>query len=227
MQQERSLVPLVMPYSHGYSIKQIEHLTDQQICNAINHFFLFCESIFEQHSIKFCLVWPRTAIETVLTLIAEHFEIPVTYPYVSKGEGNLIYWANGPFADGKYHISLYRSDKNLSSQASSTITEPTDRNVLKRRDARHHYTFRGTLTQIKRITYSRTIMRVQNLLSFSWQTLPSGQSYLRRLSDIVRVFWFYRKFQTLCTPSKNIEGPFALFAFQNEPEFAVQGRCRK
>ena len=70
-------------------------------------------------------------------------------------------------------------------------------------------------------------MRVQNLLSFSWQTLPSGQSYLRRLSDIVRVFWFYRKFQTLCTPSKNIEGPFALFAFQNEPEFAVQGRCRK
>ena len=129
LQQERSLVPLVMPYSHGYSIKQIEHLTDQQICNAINHFFLFCESIFEQHSIKFCLVWPRTAIETVLTLIAEHFEIPVTYPYVSKGEGNLIYWANGPFADGKYHISLYRSDKNLSSQASSTITEPTDRNV--------------------------------------------------------------------------------------------------
>ena len=41
LQQERSLVPLVMPNSHGYSIKQIEHLTDQQICNAINHFFLF------------------------------------------------------------------------------------------------------------------------------------------------------------------------------------------
>ena len=100
LQQERSLTPRVMSGVNRDLISKMQ-TPDRQICNAINQLFIFCESVFEQYQIKFCIVWPRTAIETVLAFNAEkrYNMVSVTFPYVSKGEGNLIYWANGSFAN--------------------------------------------------------------------------------------------------------------------------------
>ena len=126
LQQERSLTPRLCQGKQNL-IKKCKHLTDVQICNAINQLFIFCESVFEQYQIKFCIVWPRTAIETVLAFNAEHNMVSVTFPYVSKGEGNLIYWANGSFATGEQHVALYNSDEIFSSRDDAPILAPTDR----------------------------------------------------------------------------------------------------
>ena len=141
----------------------------------------------------------------------------------------MIYWANGSFATGEQHVALYNSDEIFSSRDDAPILAPTDRAGASkkernaRKDARHYHSLSGTLKQIFRATYRFSIMRTQDLLSLKW---PRRASFFMTVANSIRNFYFHRSFIKMCTSMDSISGRFALFAFQNEPEFSVQGRCK-
>lgn len=224
LQQERSFAKVMFAGANQSVIKQNKNLSAIKICNSINNQFSLIEQIFKKYSIKLSIVWPRTSIETVCSYVSSINKIAVTYPYISKGEGNLVYWANGPFADGNYHNELYKSDIDVNDEMNKKKIEPSDRNVLKRSDAKSHYTFSSTIILILKKIYVFLILRIRDVYNLRWN---KRVNLLYSIKELIRIYFFHKRFVKLCTPIENLSGDYALFTFQNEPEFSMQGRCKE
>lgn len=224
LQQERDFAGMFVVGAQRHLYSKVSQFKERQIYGSINFYFDFVESIFEGNNIRFSIVWPRTAFESVVTFVSKRYSALVTFPYVSKGEGNLIYWADGAFASGDMHLRLYDDievDKTISI---SSIVPPTDRASVKRSDAKHIYSAVGCARQIYVITRDRLSMFVLDLIR---SRKANRISYLGQIANVARKFFFHRNFIKLDHSVPGSAEDYALFTFQNEPEFAVQGRCKE
>lgn len=221
-QQERILAGSLMQGANRSLYKLSKKFNQLDFAYNLNYQINFFENIFSKNKIFLSLLWPRTSLEAVGGYVSKYHNIKVTFPYVTKGEGNLIYWANSIYANGNYHIKLYNNNKNKYYKKMERV-EPTDRASLKRKDAKFYYSLPGLIIEILRALKIYVARRLLDLISFKWN---KNLNFFYKLKELIRIYLYYKKFIKLCIKDKP-KKPYALFAFQNEPEFAVQGRCKE
>lgn len=225
LQQERPLAEVTFANSR-MAVESSEPLPAMDsLARGANAFYAFFEQVFDQYPIDLALVWPRSGAEAVCVSVARARNVLTTYPYTAKWQ-KLAYWATGAYSTVHQHRVVYESIGECEPFPEAAIVPPGRPKYLDHDRISQRYSLRDTLRQMAVILFHR--------LEFAWIDFRTGkQGGRKRLWPILRKplsnWSYYRRFDPLCERDvgKLTSQPFVFFAFQNEPEFSVQGRCKE
>jgi hypothetical protein len=224
-QQERTAaVGMISGAIEVKSNSDLLHLTA-----ATNRSFRFFEALFSSESIDVALIWPRTGFEAVGAIVAEKLDVPVTYPYTGKHLFSA-YWAPDMFCSGAMHKVAYSKQIGISGTGDTDATAyvaPGRPKQYAHSKFDVRYSLAGTAKAIAIILFHRMEFVFIDIASGKF-----GKSLRRPLWPMLRRvgsdFLYFRKFRTYCEVKweELTKYPYVFFAFQNEPEFSIQGRCK-
>lgn len=224
--QERSIASQTMVGSIEKKIPFAASELESIYEHACTLFFKFFENIFAENKICLSLVWPRSMWEAVIGIISTKNDILVTYPYTSKGEGNLVHWADGMFANSVELKSQFPK------QCGNDLYNIKKRTLPGRPERYSH----DNLTRY----YSASYVARRIFLQFiNWTIFTAGDvkrmNFTKRKNPIsfsllqLKTYFYWKKFISMCLKNTKVDLSvnYGLFSFQNEPEFSVQGRCKE
>jgi hypothetical protein len=198
-----------------------------KITRTANEFFKFYEALFERHPIDVAMVWPRTGNEAICAIVAEQRGIPVTYPYTAKYK-HYAYWSSGASCGNIQHKLAYEQAGDCEPLPTSQIVPPARPSYLEQGKMAARYSFRNILKKTIWNCVDRVLLLRNDFLSGRL-----GKARRLPLSTVIKKIWsesiYFQSFQRMCERdfSKLVSEPYVLFAFQNEPEFSVQMRCKE
>jgi hypothetical protein len=181
--------------------------------------------LFRANKIDLSLVWPRTGGQSVCAAVATANSVLTSYLYTAK-LGNLAYWATGAFCGSLQHRRAFDKIADENIRDDEKIEPPGRPKYLEQNRIRKRYSMSGSLEQVARLLFFR--------LEFLWIDIRAREfrrraPLWREIKRIFRASAYFKKFDKLC--ERNVERivnrKFILFAFQNEPEFSVQARCKE
>lgn len=201
-------------------------VSDKKLMRACEFYFGRFEKLFKNEEIILSLVWPRCAWEAVIGIISHYNEILVTYPYTSKGEGNLVYWADGMFANSFELMENFKEQKTTQAYNIERRTPPGRPDRFSHHKLSSYYGIKNTLKRVFLLFVNWSIFKLQDLRKLN---LTVNRNLKELLKSEVKSYLYWKSFNKLCTPISELcmTQPFALYTFQNEPEFSVQGRCKE
>lgn len=225
LQQERPLAEVTFANSR-MSVESTEPLPSMEnLTRAANGYYAFFEKLFAEHPIDLALLWPRSGAEAVCVSVARAHNVLTTYPYTAKWQ-KLAYWATGAYSTAHQHKVVYETVEECDPFPEEAIVPPGRPKYLDHDRISKRYSLTDTLRQMAVIVFHR--------LEFAWIDLRDGKKGARKkLWPILRKplsnWAYYRRFDPLCERDvgRLVSQPFVFFAFQNEPEFSVQGRCKE
>lgn len=227
LQQERPVATAYVDAAIGATVSAKPRMGMLGMTRAVNGFFAFFEALLAAEPIDLVLAWPRSGAEAVLCRIAAASGILVTYPYTAKHR-TLAYWASGAYAGDLQHRLAFAAAPPREAIPLEAIRPPARPADLEQSRISLRYSAFGTLKQMA--------MRIVHHAEFLVEDLRAGrigrsQRKSLRASLVALAFeWrYFRRFERLC--ERNLDRlattPFVFFAFQNEPEFSVQARCKE
>ena len=227
IQQERPIVGGYIDGAINNIFKTKSAPSMEILAGTVNGYIKYFEQLFDRFPIDTALIWPRTAKETVAAIVASYRGILVTYPYTAKHK-NFAYWASGPYASGIQHKRAYDVTGKCEPIPEDEIAPPGRPTYLQHGQFDARYSFRRMFKELARNCFF--------YLEFFLIDLKNGQlgKAIRRpmhqvLGKIIADWFYYRKFIYLCESDidRLTVKPYLFFAFQAEPEFSVQARCKE
>lgn len=227
IQQERLMASAYVDGAINNIFKTKSAPSMERLAGTVNGYFEYFEQMFDRFAIDTALIWPRSAKETVGAIVASHRGILVTYPYTAKHK-NFAYWASGPFASGLQHKRAYDAAGECEPIPEDEIVPPDRPAHLRHGQFDARYSFRGMLKELARYCFFYLeffLIDLKNGRLGNANRLPMRQM----LSKIIADWRYYRKFIELCERDigRLSSKPYLFFAFQAEPEFSVQARCKE
>ena len=227
IQQERPIVGGYVDQAIDNIFKTKNAPSMDTLAGTVNGYIETFDALFDRFPIDMALIWPRTAMEATGAIVASHRGVLVTYPYTAKHK-NFAYWASGPFASGLQHLRAYDTAR-VSRPVEPHEIEPPGRPA----DLQHdrfdtRYSFGRMLKEIARNAFFYLeffLIDLRNGSLGKTRRRPMRQVFGKIISD-----WrYYRRFVRLCERDvgRLSEKPYLFFAFQIEPEFSVQARCKE
>ncbi len=226
-QQERSEAVRQISGVNPYLVNQHRSLGEEGNVAATNGFFDFFERLLTDKRIDLCMVWPRSGAEAVCAWVATTRNILVTYPYTAKYK-YFAYWATGPFSTDLQHKLAYNRVVGDEPLALKNVTAPGRPAWLEQSRIHKRYSWSTVIRQ--------AAIEFINTMHFITQDITNGElgknkrvPLYRRIDKLIHDANYYRSFNRICTDDLNVlkRRPYVFFAFQNEPEFSVQGRCKE
>ena len=109
------------------------------------------------------LVWPRSSWEAIIGVISNTFGVLVTFPYTSKGDGNLAYWADGMFANSIQIREAYRAEKAEAPFKLEERALPGRPPEFAHSNLSEYYNFHATMKRIIMGTFNRVIYSLKDI----------------------------------------------------------------
>jgi hypothetical protein len=194
---------------------------------TVNAYFKHYEALFDRHAIDVALVWPRTAHEAVCAIVAENRGKPVTYPYTAKYK-EYAYWAADAACGNQHYRQAYEATGECEPLKETEVAPPARPENLVQSRIRWRYSLWNTIRQTLVACIDRVLLLRGDLREGRF-----GRANRLPLSVVVRRLWldwrYFREFNALCEHDleKVTASPYVFYAFQNEPEFSVQMRCKE
>ncbi|MBM3522741.1 MAG: hypothetical protein FJX57_07270, partial [Alphaproteobacteria bacterium] len=227
LQQERPVAAAYVDATTGAIESAASRIGMLGMTRTVNGFFAFFEALLAAEPIDLVLAWPRSGAEAVLCRIAAERGILVTYPYTAKHR-TLAYWASGAYAGDLQHRLAFAAAPPCEAIPFEAIRPPARPADLEQSRISLRYSALGTLKQMA--------MRFVHHAEFLVEDLRTGRfgrsqrkSLRAGLAGLAYEWRYFRRFERLCERSleRLAATPFVFFAFQNEPEFSVQARCKE
>ena len=223
--QERVIAQKTMIGSQSSAAKNAQNKKSSWL-GVCKFYFEFFENLFDERDICLALVWPRSSWEAVIGVVSCRRNILVTYPYTSKGEGTLVCWADGMFANAaelrqKYAKQTATQIYNIENRVAPGRPDKFTHNRLS-----SHYGLYQFLRRILLIVFNWFVHRIKDL---SKGRYGQRKNPIKSIFDEINSLIYWKKFSRLCVkaPRLGTSKRYALYTFQNEPEFSVQGRCKE
>lgn len=197
------------------------------LARTVNAYFHLYEKLFDRYPIDAALVWPRTGNEAVCAIVAEHRGKLVTYPYTAKYK-EYAYWAAGASCGNLHYRRAYEMAGECEPLKASEVAPPARPKGLVQSEIGWRYSFGNTLRQSLITCADRVLLLFRDLRAGKF-----GRANRLSLRTVIGRQWedfrFFAQFGALCERNlgKIKASPFVLYAFQNEPEFSVQMRCKE
>jgi hypothetical protein len=227
LQQERTFAGAFVEAAKNNLFEKADAPDMAHLAATVTAFFDFYEHLFARLQLDAVLLWPRTAHEAVGALVAAQRGLLVTYPYTAKHR-NFAYWASGPYCTAYQHTRAFENAPAATEVELHEILPPGRPVHLQHGqfDARH--SFSSMLKEFLRHCFFYLeffVLDVRRGRLFKVKRRPMREV----LGKIVHDWWYYRKFVRLCERDTRelTSQRFVLFAFQAEPEFSVQARCKE
>jgi hypothetical protein len=226
-QQERDLARGLVSGTSQTPFGKANTPSNATLARAVNAYFKIYESIFDRHDIDLALVWPRTGNEAVCATVAEKRKIMVTYPYTAKYK-NFAYWSDGRLCGNDQYLGAYEDAGECEALPRSEVVSPSRPAYLEQNQIDWRYSRANALKQTAWNLLDRVL-----LMRNDWREGQLGRVNRLSLRTVIGRIWadsaYFRRFIALCEPKleKLTQSPFVFFAFQNEPEFSVQMRCKE
>ncbi len=226
-QQERELAWRLVAGGARTPFRRRRPMPPAALAHAANESFRFFEDLFERHAIDLALIWPRSGGEAVCAAVAGARGVLVTYPYTAKHK-NYAYWATGAYCGGLQHRLAYEAAGECAALPETEAAPPARPVYLEHRKIDQRYSLLGTVKQ--------SAAHFWHWAEFLWLDFRAGELGRTQRGNPIREarrLWsdwlYYRRFIDLCEwdTARIAARPFVFFAFQNEPEFSVQGRCKE
>ncbi len=226
-QQERDLARGLVAGTSAPTFKSPKAASTAALARTANFYFDLYEKLIDEHGIDLALVWPRTAPEAICAAVAEKRGILVTYPYTAKHK-DFAYWAAGAACGPEQHKAAYDALPECEPIPESEIRPPARPAYLEQSKIETRF---SVATAVR-----STAFNVLDYSIFFARDLKAGRidRFFRRLpiTTAIRNIWaersYFKRFAELCEKdvARITDRPFVFFAFQNEPEFSVQMRCK-
>ena len=223
-QQERDIARGLVA---GASSQRHSFLDAGTLAGIVNSYFGQFEAIFDRYQIDLVLVWPRTAKEAVCMAVAEMRGAVVTYPYTAKYK-NFAYWADGAACGNLQYRTAYEAAGECDPPPQSELVSPGRPAHLEQHRMAARFSLRNAIKQTVYTIVDRIL-----LMRIDWREGRLGRVNRLSLATVIGRIWserlYFQRFAQLCEDDfeKLTAAPFLFFAFQNEPEFSVQMRCKE
>ncbi|MDC1293910.1 hypothetical protein N8Z70_02570 [Candidatus Puniceispirillum sp.] len=228
LMQERAFAEMNTVGWRGVPAHDFTNLDESTVNQILVSYFQFFENVFLLNNVILALVWPRSCWEAVAGVIAHTKGILVTFPYPSKGYGRLGYWADGMFANSvQIKDTFYSQDATVSfhSEDSSKVTFGGGE-MFRHENLSETYGLKLTVKRIILIfvNHFQFMLRDIRLRRFGRRI-----SFRTAIAKEISNYFYWKGFQKLCVSEQSIDVSqrFVFFAFQSQPEFSVEGRCKE
>jgi hypothetical protein len=226
-QQERAEAARQVSGVNPCLVNQHGSLGENGNIATTNGFFDFFEILFTNKKIDLCMVWPRSGAEAVCAYVATQRNVLVTYPYTAKYK-HFAYWATGPFSTNLQHKLAYDSCEDGDPIALENVTAPGRPAWLEQSKIHKRYSWFSVIRKVA-IELMNTTHFIAHDIAHSELGKNKRVPLYRRIYKLVYDANYYRSFNRICIDDLDAlkRRPYVFFAFQNEPEFSVQGRCKE
>jgi hypothetical protein len=227
LQQERSVAFAFVDGAAAFAPDTAGRIGREGLAAAANGFFRLFETLFEEEPIDLVLAWPRSGAEAVLGRVATARGVLVTYPYTAKHR-MYAYWANGAYAGGAQHRIAFARTPETPPIPAADIRPPARPADLEQSRMASRYGPVGSVRRAAMLVVHHAEFLVEDLRA--GRPIGTNRRGLRAgLAEILHEFRYFRRFDALCEKdlASLVAAPFVFFAFQNEPEFSVQARCKE
>ena len=225
LMQERLIAEKMMIGSRTKASKNSENEKSFWLSVCKSYFEIF-EKVFNERDVCLSLVWPRSSWEAVIGILSCKRNILVTYPYTSKGEGTLVNWSDGMFANSVEVKKVYLRQKSTDFYDIRNRTEPGRLDSFTHKGLSKHYSLHQFCKRLLLVFVNWSIHLAKDVSKLRY---GGRKNPIKSCLDEIYSLMYWKLFLGLCVArpvfDKNMR--YGLYTFQNEPEFSVQGRCKE
>lgn len=226
LMQERDFATFLQPFSRDFSNPDFKDLSKIKLVRICDQYVNLFEKIFHEHKIVLSLVWARSCWESIVCVLSHYNDVLATHPRPSKGHGNLAYWSDGMFANSVQIRDQYKKQKHVKPYKWEERSVKGRPEEVSRDALPTFYTLKSISRRLLLAALNRLIFFFSDLKRFRFQKRKSMFQVFR---EEIANYFYWKKFKKLCVTSDQVDfsKPFAFFAFNKQPEYAVEGRCKE